>query len=98
MKKTEIYTKEELKMFQDLEKQVEKWEYKPMEKKEFEKLKKQAQEIAKNTISKRTRKRSINIRLFENDIEKIKAIAFEKWIPYQTLISSVVHKLAIKEV
>ena len=98
MKKSKIYSKEELKMFERLEEQVEKWEYKPMERKRFEQLKKKAEKIAQNTISKRTRKRSINIRLFETDLEKVKAIAFEKWIPYQTLISSAVHKLAIREV
>ncbi len=36
--------------------------------------------------------RNINIRLSERDLHKIKAIAAEKGVPYQTLISSLVHQ------
>lgn len=41
-----------------------------------------------------TKRRQINIRLLENDIEKLKSKALEEGIPYQTLINSVVHKYA----
>lgn len=43
----------------------------------------------KEKISKR---RSINLRILENDLERIKAEAIKDGIPYQTLISSTIHK------
>jgi len=43
----------------------------------------------KEKISKR---RSINLRILENDLERIKAEAIKDGIPYQTLISSIIHK------
>lgn len=49
------------------------------------------QQIAKAQIN---RKRAINIRLLEDDIERIKAKAVREGIPYQTLISSVIHRYA----
>ena len=36
--------------------------------------------------------RRINIRLSERDLLRLKAIALKEGIPYQTLISSVLHK------
>jgi predicted DNA binding CopG/RHH family protein len=36
--------------------------------------------------------RNINIRISAYDIEKVKQIAMEERIPYQTLISSIIHK------
>lgn len=41
-----------------------------------------------------TKRKQINIRLLESDIEKLKSKALEEGIPYQTLINSVVHKYA----
>lgn len=43
----------------------------------------------KEKISKR---KSINLRLLENDLERIKAEAIKEGIPYQTLISSIIHR------
>ena len=54
---------------------------------ESEKLK--YQEIARYTIQKNKR---INIRISEKDLNGIKLRAREEGIPYQTLISSVLHK------
>ena len=48
-------------------------------------------QAAKATLNKT---RSINIRLSERDIQKIKARAVQKGIPYQTLISSSLHEMA----
>lgn len=45
--------------------------------------------IARNTLKKN---KSITIRLAERDIQKIKAKAAEEGIPYQTLITSIIHK------
>lgn len=47
------------------------------------------QSIAKNTIKKNRR---INIRMSGRDIEKIQIMALEEGIPYQTFISSILHK------
>ena len=48
---------------------------------------------AKNTLLKNKR---INIRISEWDIVHIQRKAVEEGIPYQTLISSLIHKYAIK--
>jgi predicted DNA binding CopG/RHH family protein len=50
---------------------------------------KQLKISVKEKISKR---KSINLRLLENDLERIKAEAIKDGIPYQTLISSIIHK------
>ncbi|MCH8986918.1 hypothetical protein IIA94_01980 [Patescibacteria group bacterium] len=47
------------------------------------------QQYAKSTLSKT---RNINIRLSHRDLQKIKALATEKGLPYQTLISSLLHQ------
>jgi len=46
-------------------------------------------QYAKNTLSKT---RNINIRLSEGDLQKIKALAAKRGLPYQTLISSLLHQ------
>lgn len=60
---------------------------------DFEKRKKELQQIAKHTLNKT---RNINIRLSERDLYKLKAKAIEEGIPYQTLASSILHKSASK--
>lgn len=47
------------------------------------------QEVAKNTLRKDKR---INIRLSCNDLESLKTSAVEMGLPYQTLVSSVLHQ------
>jgi len=44
---------------------------------------------AKNTLSK---SKNINIRLSEKDIYQLKAIAVKTGLPYQTLVSSIIHR------
>jgi len=44
---------------------------------------------AEDTFAKDQR---INIRVSKNDLDGIKIIALEEGIPYQTLISSIIHK------
>lgn len=46
-------------------------------------------QIAKNTLRKDQR---MNIRISKADLNRIKAKAAEEGIPYQTLVSSVIHK------
>jgi len=43
----------------------------------------------KNKLNKR---KAINLRLLETDLEQIKTEAIKDGIPYQTLISSIIHK------
>ena len=82
----QIYNKEEL----NLIKEVESGNYEPLSKKDFDKEKNRFQEMASNTL----KRKSINIRVFESDIDKIKAIALGEGIPYQTFITSLIHKVA----
>lgn len=39
-----------------------------------------------------TKKKAISIRLLEDDLDRIKARALHEGLPYQTLISFVIHK------
>ncbi len=41
--------------------------------------------------------RNINIRLSSRDLSKLKAMAVEKGLPYQTLVSSVLHQYSAKK-
>ena len=65
------------------------------EKESFMSVPRKASEIrryrtyTKSTLNKR---RNMNIRLSERDVQKMKAKAAEKGIPYQTLASSVLHE------
>ncbi len=71
----------------DILESYEKEEWAAVENVESEKSR--YQEIARHTIQKNKR---INIRISEKDLNKIKLKAIEEGIPYQTLISSVLHK------
>lgn len=51
----------------------------------------EAKSIAKSTRTKDTR---INIRLASRDLKILKTKALEEGVPYQTLVSSVLHKYA----
>ncbi len=67
--------------------EVERGEWIPLENQEKEK--KEAMDIARNTLNKT---RNINIRLTERDLSRLKRKAIEEGIPYQTLASSILHK------
>jgi predicted DNA binding CopG/RHH family protein len=53
------------------------------------KEKKQYEEYARNSLTKQKR---INIRMTERDLKKIQAKAIEEGVPYQSLISMLIHK------
>lgn len=53
------------------------------------KEKKKYEESARYSLSKRKR---INIRMSERDLKRIQAKAIEEGIPYQSLISMLIHK------
>ena len=65
---------------------------------DFEKEAKRYQEYAKATFRKDKR---VNLRISEKDLTNIQKKAIEEGIPYQTLMSSVLHKFVsgrLKEV
>lgn len=57
--------------------------------KDSEDVKKRFAEYAKNTFKKNKR---INIRISEKDLADLKVKSLEEGMPYQTLISSILHK------
>lgn len=82
MRKTTYSDKDELELTKSLE--TEEWvsDLTKKEKKEYEKY-------ARYSLNK---KRRINIRMTERDLKKIRAKAIEEGIPYQSLISMLIHK------
>ncbi len=68
---------------------VERGEWKSIS--NFEKEKKKAMLAARATLKKNKR---VNIRISQNDLEYLQRHAFEEGIPYQTLMTSVLHKFA----
>ncbi|RPI16373.1 MAG: antitoxin [Ignavibacteriae bacterium] len=57
--------------------------------KNLKSYKKHLQKAAKRTMLKDQR---MNIRIAKRDLDKLKAKALEEGMPYQTLVSSVLHK------
>lgn len=74
---------EEKELFESLES----GDWKPV--KNLEREKEKAVKAARNTLKKDKR---INLRLSQKDYHQIQVKAIEEGIPYQTLISSLVHK------
>jgi len=71
----------------DLMESIEKDEWRSV--KHVEKEKEKAIAAARNTLKKDKR---INLRLTQKDYHQIQVKAIEEGIPYQTLISSIIHK------
>ena len=71
----------------DLMESIERDEWQPVENIDQERNK--AMAAARNTLKKDKR---INLRLSQKDYHQIQIKAIEEGIPYQTLISSLVHK------
>ena len=82
MRKVQYIDKEEMELAKSLE--AEEW-VSDLTKKE----KKHYEEYARNSLTKQKR---INIRMTERDLKKIQAKAIEEGLPYQTLISMLIHK------
>ncbi len=88
--KKNIETKEEMQIISD----VENDNYTSVDKQEFEQLNKTLKNAASNSIKKLSKRKAINIRLLETDIQKIKAMALNEGMPYQTYITHLIHKFA----
>jgi len=71
----------------ELMESIERDEWQPV--KNIEPEKEQAMAAARNTLKKDKR---INLRLTQKDYHQIQIKAIEEGLPYQTLISSLVHK------
>ena len=82
MKKSAYLDKEEMALSESLEKDEWISDLTDGERKQYE-------EYARSSLSKRKR---INIRMTERDLKRIQAKAIEEGIPYQTLISMLIHK------
>jgi len=82
MRKMQYTDKEEMELAKSLE--AEEW-VSDLTKKE----KKQYEGYARNSLTKQKR---INIRMTERDLKKIQAKAIEEGLPYQSLISMLIHK------
>ena len=80
-----ILNKDEEEILQD----YEKWEFEQIN--DYKSEKRLLMNAAKNTIKKTV---PISIRLPVADIQKLKEKSIKNWVPYQTLISSLVHKYA----
>ena len=78
-----VYTKEEMELLES----IEKGEWKSIN--NLEEEKERYRKYASNTLRKDKR---VNIRISERDLMKIRKKALEEGIPYQTLISSLLHK------
>lgn len=52
----------------------------------------QRKQFWQEALKETTKKRPVSLRLQEQDIQKAKALAYEQGIPYQTLISSIIHR------
>ncbi len=77
----------------DLHKSIETEEWTSAD--DADEIRKMLIQAAKNTVSKDYR---LNIRLAKSDIDSIKAKAIGLGIPYQTYISSVLHRVAKGEI
>lgn len=82
MRKVQYIDEEEMELAKSLE--TEEW-VSDLSKKQ----KKQYEEYARNSLTKQKR---INIRMTERDLKKIQAKAIEEGLPYQSLISMLIHK------
>jgi predicted DNA binding CopG/RHH family protein len=71
----------------DILESYERGEWRPIknQKAEIKKLR----EYARNTLQKDKR---INIRMSSKDLDQVQVIASQEGIPYQTMISSIIHK------
>ena len=74
---------------QKLEAEIERGEWKPVPREEFQAL---ASDIEEYTQKRKEAR--VNLRLNSEDVAKIRAKALREGIPYQTLIASVIHKYA----
>ena len=86
-----IYTEDENKLIDEFENDPKKW------RKASAKETKQMIKMAKNT-SKQIKEKRITIRIRVDDLEKLKLMAFEEGLPYQSMLGSYLHKIANRQI
>ncbi|HXT83767.1 MAG TPA: antitoxin [Verrucomicrobiae bacterium] len=77
---------------QDIEDNLDK--IKPLSSKDKTRELNKLQSAAKEYVKKRNKEKRISIRVFASDLERIKEIAEEEGLPYQTLVTSILHKFS----
>ena len=78
-----MYSKEELEIVDYIEEQ---------DPHSVDKLSEKIDKIKSAVNVKYTKRKAINIKVLESDLERLKAKALEEGMPYQTLLNSVLHK------
>jgi predicted DNA binding CopG/RHH family protein len=68
---------------------MENGEWKPVPK--IKEMRKNVQQAAANYLRRKKEER-ISIRIFREDLERFKARALDEGLPYQTLVTSILHK------
>ena len=81
---------EEREIVESYENALERGEVKLPTPAELAQLKGEWKAIAANS----SRRKAVTLRLQERDIERLKSIALQKGLPYQTLVASVLHQYA----
>lgn len=74
---------------QEIEDALERGEYEPVSKEELKKTQEFFQEAARNTLEELKSKR-VSVRVRQGDLNKLKARARQKNIPYQTLLNLII--------
>jgi len=62
------------------------------EAREYKRISEDKKRNIESILEKNSKKRVVTLRLNNNDLEQIKSLANTEGIPYQTLISSILHK------
>ena len=78
-----MYTKEELEIVDYIEN---------VNPQSVPQLQTKMKKIKSAVTDKHTKRKAINIKVLESDLEKLKSKALEEGMPYQTLLNSVLHK------
>lgn len=92
-----FFDEEERDFIESFEAALENGEVRKSTPAELERLKGEWKAIAANSV----RRKAVTLRLQERDIDRLKSIALQKGLPYQTLVASVLHQYAagdLKEV
>lgn len=84
------YDKEDLEILEEIRNS----NYISLEESDPEWFKKEIKKLQEAAKAYKQAKKLVSIRLANHDIEKVKKMAEEEWMPYQTLISAIVHKIA----
>jgi len=84
------YDQEDLEMLEEIRNS----NYISLEESDPEWFKKEIKKLQNAAKNYQKTKKIISIRLDTHDIEKVKKMAEEEWMPYQTLLSAIIHKIA----